>query len=279
MKGLRLEQYDTARFRLDRDNSVNDFYKQYTPFTEEASGVALNIGVIGKVGSMLRLGAAIESPTWWTVERAYADYYQDTDGYISSETFVEDRKMRTPLMATLSAAMVPTKNFAVNVDYVVGLTKPKYTVYGDAETELNDFYNNHFTSTHEVKVGAEYRIYGFRLRGGFAHATNPLNGIGISAYNANGQPSDTGFDNLILGKRNTVGVGIGYDWKRFFLDASFQNQTSTYSNPFLYGETGASAGYTSGYYSPDFDLTSNTYAVSEVKNVRNNILIGLGWKF
>ena len=280
MKGVTIDQYDTAQFHLDLDNSVDNYYKQYTPYSEEASGVALNLGIIGKVGNTVRLGAAVETPTWWTIERLYSDYYTDSSGYMSVETLAENRKFRTPLTATLSAAVVPNKNFALNVDYVVGLTKPQYTVYGPAETELNDFFNDYYANTHEVKVGAEYRIAGFRLRGGFAHATSPLDGITVSSYTGNGSSSNFGYENLIASKRNTLGLGLGYDWKRFFLDVSFQNQQSTYSNPFLYGgvmETNPY--YSSGYHSGNFDIPSESFAVSEVKSVRNNVMLGLGIKF
>lgn len=279
MKGVTLEQYDTARFQLDLDNSVQNYYKQYTPYSEEASGVALNVGVIGKIGHMIRLGVSVETPTWWNIERTYSDYYTDSNGYISVETLAEDRKLRTPLHATFSAGLVPTKNFAVNVDYTVGFTKPQYTVYGDAETELNNFFTDYYKNTQEVKVGAEYRISGFRLRGGFAHATSPFDGISVSTITNSGA-SMYGYDNLILGKRTTVGAGLGYDWKKFFLDFTYQNQTSTYSNPFLYGQVmNASPYYSSGYHSSDFDVVSSNYAVSEVKNVKNNFVIGLGFKF
>ena len=37
----------------------------------------------------------------------------------------------------VSGAFVPTKNFAINVDYTLGLTKPKYKVQGAAETEFS----------------------------------------------------------------------------------------------------------------------------------------------
>ncbi len=279
-KGISLEQYDTAQFHLDLDNTVDNYYKQYTPYSEESSGIALNIGVIGKVSNMVRLGAALETPTWWTIERLYSDYYTDSAGYMSVETLAENRRFRTPLTATLSAAVVPNKNFALNVDYVVGLTKPQYTVYGDAETELNNFFNDYYMNTHEFKVGAEYRIAGFRLRGGFAHATSPLDGISVSAYSGSGSTGEFGFENLIASKRNTFGLGLGYDWKKFFLDVTYQNQQSTYSNPFLYGQVmNASPYYSSGYHSGNFDVSATNYAVSEVKNVRNNVMLGLGFKF
>ncbi|MBP0613603.1 hemin receptor [Chryseobacterium sp. cx-311] len=276
-----LEQFDTARFGLDLDNSVTEFDKQYTPFSELGSGFSASVGVIGKLNNQFRLGAALETPTWWQIERVYTDYYTDVDGYISYETLAEDRTFSSPLKATLSAAFVPNKNFSLNVDYGLGLTKPRYKVQGPAETELNSFLADHSTASSEIKVGAEYRIKALRLRGGFAHASNPFDAVSISAYNnTNGSVGNQTFDNLILGSRNTVGLGAGYDFKSFYIDLAYQNMNSEYTNPFLFGSVANdSPRYTTGYHSGDFDISEEVSAVSTVKNTQNNLFLTLGWKF
>lgn len=276
-----LEQFDTARFGLDLDNSVTEFDKQYTPFSELGSGFSASVGVIGKLNNQFRLGAALETPTWWQIERVYTDYYTDVDGYISYETLAEDRTFSSPLKATLSAAFVPNKNFSLNVDYGLGLTKPRYKVQGPAETELNSFLADHSTASSEIKVGAEYRIKALRLRGGFAHASNPFDAVSISAYNnTNGSVGNQTFDNLILGSRNTVGLGAGYDFKSFYIDLAYQNMNSEYTNPFLFGSVANdSPRYTTGYHSGNFDISEEVSAVSTVKNTQNNLFLTLGWKF
>ena len=63
-------------------------------------------------------------------------------------------------------------NSGLNVDYIQGLTKPKYKEYGAAEQELNDFFNDVYKNSSEIRVGAEYRIADFRLRGGYAYQGN-----------------------------------------------------------------------------------------------------------
>lgn len=275
-----LEQYDTAKFALDLDNSTDSYYKQYTPFTEQGSGVSGSLGIIGKVSNQFRLGAALQTPTWWQIERVYSDYYIDDTGYISYDDFTESRNFTSPFKATLSAAFVPNKNFAINVDYGIGLSKPKYRVEGPAETEINQFFDDNSKNVSEIRIGAEYRIKNLRLRGGFASATNPFDSVNLSSYNANGSVGNNTFDNLILGSKKTIGVGLGYDFKSFFIDASFQNQTSEYSNPFLYGSVAnTNPRYTTGYHSGNFDVTETVSAVSDVKYLQNNFALTLGWKF
>ena len=259
-----LDQYDSAAFT---DNTgVTDVYdKQYTPFSESSSGFSASVGVIGKISPQFRLGAALETPTWWKIARVYSEYENPVDG-----TYTEDRDLSTPMKATLSAAYVANKNFAVNVDYSLGLTKPKYKVYGDAETELNQFFSNNYSNLSELKVGAEYRVQAFRLRGGYAFAASPFDSMSIQTVAGN-----TAYNNLILGKRNTIAAGIGYDFKSFFIDAAYQNVSSEYSNPFIQG----SAANNTGYFSSQYIVESDASIVSNVKNTRDNFFITLGWKF
>lgn len=269
-----LEQYDSAVMGLDLDNSVASYDKQYTPFSERSNGFSGSLGVIGKINNQLRLGASIETPTWWTIDRAYRDYYDGADG-IYYDNFVEDRTFRSPMKATLSGAFVPNKNFAINVDYTLGLTKPKYKVQGDAEAELNSFFSDNYKNLSEIKVGAEYRIKAFRVRGGYSYASSPFDATTISAYSNTGAAANSSFSNLILGDRNTIGAGIGYDFGNFYIDAAYQNITSEYKNPFLAGYED----HRTGYYSGDFDVASESSVVSDVKNVRNNFFVTVGWKF
>jgi len=270
-----LEQYDSAKFGLNLDNTAYSFDKQYTPYSEKSNGFSASVGVIGKITKEFRLGAAIESPTWWSLDRIYTDYYTGTDGYIYADNFVEDRRFQSPMKATLSGAFVPSKNFAINVDYTLGLTKPRYKVQGDAESELNSFFSDSYKNLSEIKVGAEYRIKAIRLRGGYSYASSPFDAMTISAYSNNGQTGDVNYSNLILGDRNTIGAGIGYDFGKFYIDAAYQNITSEYKNPFLSGNES----FGTGYYSGDFDVATPYSVVSDVKNVRNNFFLTVGWKF
>lgn len=270
-----IEQYDTAMLGLDLDNSVGSFSKQYTPFTERSNGFSATFGVIGKVSNEFRLGASLETPTWWRMDRVYTDYYTGSDGYIYYDNFLEDRTFRSPMKATVSGAFVPNKSFAINVDYTLGLTKPQYRVQGEAETELNSFFNDNYKNLSEVKVGAEYRIKGFRVRGGYSYVSSPFDAMTISSYSNSGIAENNRYSNLILGARNTIGAGIGYDFKSFYIDASYQNISSKYKNPFLSGNND----YGTGYYGENYDVSTPTSVVSDVKNNRNNFFITFGWKF
>ncbi|WP_027376431.1 OmpP1/FadL family transporter [Kaistella palustris] len=260
-----LDQYDSAAF-TDSDGITDVYNKQYTPFSESSTGFSASVGVIGKINPQFRVGAALETPTWWSISRLYNEYENPVDG-----TYTEDRNLSSPMKATLSAAYVANKNFAINVDYSLGLTKPKYKVYGEAENELNRFFSANAKNLSEVKVGAEYRWDGLRVRGGYAFASSPFDSVTLGGASLPNQNSN----DMILGKRNTIGAGIGYDFKSFFIDAAYQNISSDYSSPFLQG----SAANNTGYFSNQYIVNSNDAIVSDVKNTKDNFFITLGWKF
>jgi hypothetical protein len=259
-----LDQYDSAAFSSTQNNSTEVYNNQFTPFSETSSGFSATVGVIGKINPMFRLGAALETPTWWQMARVYNEYENPTDG-----TYTEDRNLTTPFKATLSAAFVPNKNLALNVDYSLGLSKAKYKVYGDAETELNSFINENSANLSEIKAGAEYRYAGLRLRAGYGYATSPYDSRSILAYNDGGTTANSSFDNLFVGKRSTIGAGLGYDFKSFYIDAAYQNVTSDYRSPFL----------ANTYFSDNYIVEADAAAVSDVKNTKDNFFITLGWKF
>lgn len=265
-----IDQYDTAAFTSGIDNTTNTYDKQYTPFSESSSGFSATVGVIGKVNPQFRVGAAIETPTWWNIARVYREYENPTDG-----TYSEDRNLSTPMKATLSAAFVPNKNFALNVDYSLGLTKPKYKVYGDAETELNNFFADNGSNLSEIKAGAEYRYEGLRLRAGYGYASNAFDSVQLSAFGNTGTASATTFDQLLSGDRSTIGAGIGYDFKSFYIDAAYQNVKADYQSPLLAG----SSAYNTGYFSDTYIVDSDASVVSDVKNTRDTFFITLGWRF
>lgn len=266
----KIDQYDTASFYSAVNKSADYYDKQDTPYSETSTGFSANIGIIGKISQEFRLGAAIETPTWLTINRVYNYYADPNDG-----TAAEDRKLTSPMKATLSAAVVPTKNLSVNVDYTMGLGKPKYKVYGGAETEMNNFYNTYSQNTSEIKVGAEYRVKSFRLRGGYGYESSPLKSVSLTELSVNGGLSNQNYSNLLLGERKTLGLGLGYDFGTVFLDFSYQNVNSEYKNPFLKGDATYNAGYFSSKYIVEYDGS----LVSNVKRNLNNYFITLGWKF
>ena len=276
-KTAELEQSDFFQLQLQNLGEYANYHKQYTPYRESSNGFSASVGIIGKINNNIRLGAAIESPTFWNLTRTYTEYTDYSNG-VDYDIFDETRRLTTPMKLTLSGAVVASKNFAINVDYTLGVTKPKYKVEGTPERQLNDYFSSDYKNTSDLRVGAEYRVAGFRLRGGYGIEANPFDASSLKSFNSTGNSGANSYSSLFLGKRQTLAGGLGYDFKSFYVDAGVQNITATYDNPFFGGEYAVTA--YNGFSVINGDGVDNsTSIVSEVKNTKTNFFVTVGWKF
>ena len=270
---VNIEQYDEVKVSSLNTRTSKYFTKQNTPYIEEGDGFSLSLGVIGKLSNAVRLGAAIESPTWYSIDREYNFYSRNSLG-LSQNSYTENRTFRTPTKLTLSGAFIPNKHFAFNVDYRVDLGKPNFGG-GAADVQLNNFYESTYKAQHEVRIGGEYRIRSFRVRGGYAFTTSPFKDHTETMFDNNANVVSGKLSNYIVGKTQVISGGIGYDFKMFYIDASYQHRTHEHSNPF----------YAGSYFNRDWDGSSGNNSastasiVSNAKNQKGQLILTLGWKF
>lgn len=268
-----IEQVDRAQLSLLSTGKSEFYNKQYTPFFEEGAGFSASFGVIAKLTNQFRLGWSLETPTWWAIDRVYDYYGKDSkdDG-----TYSEPRRYTSPMKTTLSTAYVPNKNFALNVDYTFGLSKPKFSsMDSGARKEFEEFYSQNYNNFSEFRFGAEYRYQQFRFRGGYAFRNSPFKSGTMDTFTRDGMASQQNFKDYILGKQQRLGLGLGYDFKSFYLDVAYNRISSHYNNPFLRGS--AEAG--TEYYAGTFYFANNTATVSTVDNSKHLWTFSLGWRF
>ena len=277
-KTAELEQSDFFQYQLQNLEEYAYYQKQYSPYRESSNGFSASVGIIGKINNNIRLGVAVESPTFWNLTRTYTEYGFNSSDNVVYGIYDETRKLTTPMKLTLSGAVVASKNFAVNVDYTLGVTKPKYKVEGSAETQLNNYFSSDYKNTSDLRVGAEYRVAGFRLRGGYGLEANPFDASSLKSFNSTGTSGTNSYSSLFLGKRQTLAGGLGYDFKSFYVDAGVQNITATYDNPFFGGEYAVTANNGFSVINGD-GVDNSTSIVSEVKNTKTNFFVTVGWKF
>lgn len=287
-KTAELEQSDFFQYQLQNLGEYAYYQKQYSPYRESSNGFSASVGIISKINNNIRLGVAIESPTFWNLTRTYTEYGFNSSDNVVYGIYDETRKLTTPMKLTLSGAVVASKNFAVNVDYTLGVTKPKYKVEGSAETQLNNYFSSDYKNTSDLRIGAEYRVAGFRLRGGYGLEASPFKNSSILAYNSTGVSGSYGLNSPYVGKRETLAGGLGYDFKAFYIDAGIQSITSTYDNEFYRGDYAVTLdnGFSVPIYNSELKTftygdgkNNETGIVSEVKNTKTNFFVTVGWKF
>lgn len=178
------------------------------------SGVSLQIGAIYKPISNIRLGVALNSPTWYELfdettqgiaaTRVDGATNQGTTSSFYSDVIIyEPYSIRTPWKATGSLAFVFAKKGLISVDYALtDYSFMKLKPAKDFET-TNTKIQNLFTSSAELRIGAEYKIKQLSLRGGLRNQKSPYK------------------DKSFRGDLNGYSAGLGYNFKTFKLDVAY----------------------------------------------------------
>ncbi|SNR14780.1 OmpP1/FadL family transporter [Tenacibaculum jejuense] len=157
----------------------------------DGTGFSFNVGFIYKLNKYIRIGAAYESPTWYSevLEETINDFavFDTTDSANPSLIF-DDRvvrgpfslRFRTPSKLTASGALVFGKQGVISLDYTYrDFSNFRYIddiSFRDGSGQLvnpNDFFSTDFRATHALNLGTEWRFNRISLRGGYFYEKNP----------------------------------------------------------------------------------------------------------
>lgn len=181
-------------------------------------GADLKLGMLGRIGSRVRLGLAFHSPKWlqltdgFTYSMATRFRVPDSQGAkqysMESPDGVYSYKINTPWSVLASAAYIVGQHGLVSVDY--GYTnftqarlRPNFDLADDYDFHMeNDAVRNRFRSTHSLRVGTEWRSGAWYFRGGW--------GIWPDAYADRDAAQGTAYMRFT--------AGVGYRTERFSLD-------------------------------------------------------------
>ncbi len=221
-----LRYFESSLYReLDHADTIPEFnflnYRYHLQTT--GTGINLKIGLIYRPADWVRVGVSIHTPTWYSNMRD--EWYSSMESNFTSSQWNAvayspignfNYRMTTPFRAIGSLAFILGPYGLISADY-------EYVDYGQARFNSNDYdyrtENNEIKNTYQswgnIRVGTEWRIQNFRLRGGFGYYSNPYrSGINNSErYQASG--------------------GIGYRGKLFFADLTYA-WTKMKENYFLY---------------------------------------------
>ncbi len=211
------------------------------------SGFSMQVGAIIKASDGLRLGASYESPTWYSLNDEFSQRLFVTNR-VSGETFndvVDPRilnlyptyKIQTPEKWSASAAYIFGKSGLISFDYTLknySNTQFKPTSNSDFRN-LNTQMSNILNNANEFRVGAEYKIKEFSLRGGYRFEESPYK---------NGKT---------MGDLTGFSAGLGYDFGNTNLDFAYSHAQRNIEEGF----------FNTGLTSPSFTkMDSNVYTLT-----------------
>lgn len=175
----------------------------------EGSGFSFSLGAIAKLNEVVRLGASYQSPTWYRLEdnlsqRISSDLADEDINFINLDVvnLFPTYNLKTPAKLTGSAAMIFGKNGLLSVDYSYqDMSQAELRPTSDADfASVNSEVANTFGQVSSIRVGGEYRIERFSLRGGYRFEQSPY------------------ADGNTVGDLTAFSGGIGYDFGGSRLD-------------------------------------------------------------
>ncbi len=167
------------------DESIDLRNVRYTEdLVTSGNGLDLKIGVIGRVGDRVRLGAAFHSPMWLALTDAFS-YNMRTD-FHAGDSYKEfspegtfSYRVNTPWRTVASAVYQMGKVGIISMDHT-------YTNFGTARLRAsqdlvdeydfnveNEVIRKSFVSTNVLRVGTELRSGGWYFRAGWGFQQDP----------------------------------------------------------------------------------------------------------
>ncbi|WP_409025006.1 UPF0164 family protein [Flavobacterium sp.] len=209
--------YESNKNPLESNYSVTNLRFDNNLHTY-GGGFSFQIGIIAKITNEVRLGFAFDSPIWYVLN----DELSQKLVVVSSKTGANDvtdsvdpnfitifapYKLQTPSKITGSFAYIFGKKGLISIDYALKNYNntqfhPKNDLY---YRDLNNYMSSVLNTTGEFRLGAEYKIKEWSLRGGYRFEESPYK------------------DKATIGDLNSFSGGLGYNFGAFKLDFSYTN--------------------------------------------------------
>lgn len=177
----------------------------------EGSGFSFSVGAIAKLNDVVRIGGSYQSPTWYRFtddlsQRINSDLADSDINFIDLNVvnLFPRYTLKTPSKLTGSAAFIFGKSGLISVDYgYQDMSQAELGPTGDANfAAVNETVSNELGAVSTIRVGGEYRIKRFSLRGGYRFEQSPYANTDI------------------VGDLYGLSAGIGYDFGGSRLDLS-----------------------------------------------------------
>jgi hypothetical protein len=158
-----------------------DSFTYYDELSTRGNGINAKLGVIYMITPAIRISGAFHSPTW---------YYNMTDSYFSrveSQMFDGQKynqsspngkfnyTMTTPFRASAGIGIVIGQMGFVSADYeYLDYSLASFNSTDYAFSDENQDIKTDFLATHNVRIGTEWNLNNFFIRGGYGFSTSPV---------------------------------------------------------------------------------------------------------
>ncbi|MGQ0830031.1 MAG: OmpP1/FadL family transporter [Bacteroidota bacterium] len=196
---------------VDAKDTIQAF-KSFTyaqDLSTKGNGFNFKIGMIYKPVDWLRIGAAVHTPTILQLKDQYSSTMKSDLESITYDTVSPqgsfDYTITTPFKAIGSLGFIVNKMALFNIDYeYVDYSYAQLNSSPNVFSEVNNTIHSKYTSTSNIRIGAEVRFDPLTFRAGYALYGSPFkNGENINA------------------NRNSYTAGIGFRENNYFIDFAY----------------------------------------------------------
>lgn len=210
--------------QVDGFTGVENYRLSYLQNQEtRGSGVNARLGVIFRPVSAFRIGATLQTPTWFTIDDTYSEVLNNK---LSNDVFTNQAQvydftynLKTPLKGSLGASYVIGGQAIVSADVdFIDYSSIRFSTNSsnggiDAINDSNAAIRNNYTSAINYRIGGEYKIENISLRAG---------------YGLNGSPYKNDDDKLFETKMYSG--GLGYRVSNYYFDLAYQRVETNGTN-------------------------------------------------
>ena len=162
------------------------------------SGFSFQLGGIAKIGDRFRVGAAYESPTWYSISEETTQYLETNEAVVNPDilNIYPEYTLQTPGKYTGSLAVLFGGQGLISFDYSYkDYSATRFKPSGDPEfTFQNDLMQQELKAASTYRVGGEYRLSAWSLRGGYRFEESPYQ------------------NEITIGDLTGYSFGVGYDF-------------------------------------------------------------------
>ncbi|MDR5591843.1 OmpP1/FadL family transporter [Christiangramia sp. SM2212] len=212
---------ELSEFNNNPESATSEVYFGNTLRTN-GDGFSFQLGGIAKLGENIRVGLTYDSPTWFYIREETTQYLETNsplDEFVSvnprTVNVYPEYRFQIPSKLSASAAYLFGKQGLISLDFgAKDYSNIKFKPENDvAFQDLNSRIEDNMKTAYDLRIGGEYRIANFSLRGGYRLEESPY------------QNTD------IVGDLTGYSAGVGYSFGSINLDLAYSNSTYKEGNP------------------------------------------------
>lgn len=171
------------------------------------SGFSFQLGGLAKVGDRVRLGLSYESPTWYSISEETTQYLETDRATVNPNTVnvYPDYTLQTPANYTGSIAVLFGGQGLLSFDYSYkDFSTARFKPTGEPDFSIqNTIMEQDLQAAATYRLGGEYRIAAWSLRGGYRYEESPYT------------------NSSTIGDLNGYSLGFGYNFGSAKIDFAY----------------------------------------------------------